>query len=107
MPLNIYDIPQGKITINEIKPIGQADGDYASYTAYEAPSDVNFTANEPQGAIQPENISENNAAELQAAYSNKDLTYSTTAPLDDYSSRGLFLLLKRLKVHLLITVFTG
>lgn len=88
MPLNIYDIPQGKITINEIKPIGQADGDYASYTAYEAPSGVSFTANEPQGAIQPENISENNAAELQAAYSNKDLTYSTTAPLDDYSSRG-------------------
>ena len=67
MPLNIYDIPQGKITINEIKPIGQADGDYASYTAYEAPSDVNFTANEPQGAIQPENISENNAAELQSS----------------------------------------
>ena len=26
--VNIYDIPQNKVTLNEIKPVGQADGSY-------------------------------------------------------------------------------
>lgn len=60
-PVNIYDMPQNKVTLNEIKPIGTADDRY-------------FVENE-QAHNQTYNVSSN-------------LTYSTTAPDLDEPLRG-------------------
>ncbi len=76
-PLNIYNIPQDKITINEIKPIGQVSGgqvynifsDAAIKNGSVIETEVQNAANEPFY---------NTEIETEPSY-NTDLTYSTTA----------------------------
>ncbi len=76
-PLNIYNIPQNKVTINEIKPIGQV----SSYAA--APLDAQMPIEPAFGG----NIS--GAQVFEAAVPvDTDLTYSTTAASAEFSSEA-------------------
>ena len=69
--VNIYDIPQNKVTLNEIKPIGSAGNGY--YIEDATGSVSTFGA---QAEISSASVS----FKGEKADINKDLTYSTTAP---------------------------
>ena len=69
--VNIYDIPQNKVTLNEIKPIGSADNAYFAENK-EALSVLDDVQNPVQDASKK-------TAETSFDVSN-NLTYSTTAP---------------------------
>ncbi len=90
-PLNIYNIPQNKVTINEIKPIGQASSAYGT-----ASFEPEMTVPEPEISYVNSGISSvpafsGNNTEVSIVETepiDTDLTYSTTAPSGDSSSKA-------------------
>ncbi len=72
--VNIYDIPQNKVTLNEIKPIGSAENTY-----YIEDTDVSAAPVYAPNAQETE-ISSTASFVAEKTDLNKDLTYSTTAP---------------------------
>lgn len=87
-PLNIYNIPQNKVTINEIKPIGQASLGYET-----ASVKSEMAALEPETSYAKStpafggNYKESSAFEPESLI-DTNLTYSTTAPSGDFSSKA-------------------